>query len=88
MANEMQRLRVILKSSVSGATKTAICKVLALLQSSTLGKDSTGIHSERGLPGSDGGDASNRVFADANSSTSDAAGVKRSDLSSAFFARQ
>jgi hypothetical protein len=84
-ASEMHRLRVILKSSVSRATKTAICKDLALWHSSRLSKDSTGIHSDRGLAGSDGGNTSSRLLADPKGSTSDVPWVERRKQSSALF---
>lgn len=83
-ASEMQRLLLILISSLSVATKAAICKALALLHSWTLSKDSTGIHSERGLLGSEGGNTSNRLLAGLNGSTSDAPCFERPELSSVF----
>src|SRR5262245_42821515 len=62
-------------------TESAINKSLARAHSSTLAKDFTGIHSERGLSGSDGGNASNRLLADSNGS-SDATWLERAKLSS------
>src|SRR5215510_14200777 len=80
-ANEIQRLRFILKSSVLGTSKMALASTHSLM----LSKDSTGIHSERGLLGSDGGNTSNRARADLNGSASDAGCMGRSDSSSVFF---
>jgi hypothetical protein len=81
-ASEMQRLLsvpkltdalVSLGKSVFSTIETPIGK--ALKHSAALSKDSTGVHSDRGLPGSNGGNTSKYLGADPNGSTSDLAWV-------------
>jgi hypothetical protein len=58
----------VLGKSMLSTVETPICK--ALKHSTALSKDCTGIHSDRGLPGSDGGNTSKYLGADPDGSTS------------------